>query len=402
MKKFLFLFTFVLFLLPFGVNAKETNIYIFYGNGCPHCAALEEYLNQEYKDDKDLNIYKYEVWFNNDNQKLWENVQTVTGKAAKGVPYFIIGDKVYQGYSANSSWEETVDNAIANAKESSYDDDVGVALGVVNEADKHHDGKNKEQPEKKDVSTTIDIPFIGKVNLKNLSLPIIAIVIGLVDGFNPCAMWILIFLITMLFDYKDRKKMWVLGCTFLFTSAFVYFLFMIGFLKVAMFINTITILKILVGLFALVFGIYNIYRYFKTRNTDGCDVVNKEERKKIMIRIKKILANNSFILSILGIILLAISVNFIELLCSLGLPVMFTEILSFNNVVGTSKVLYIVLYVFFFLLDDLIVFFIAMKTLKITAISNKYTKYSHLIGGLIMVLIGLLMFFKPEWLMFNF
>ena len=100
--------------------------------------------------------------------------------------------------------------------------------------------------------------------------------------------------------------------------------------------------------------------------------------------------------------LLAAGVNLLELLCSLGLPVVFTELLSLNNIKGIAKIVYILIYVFFFLIDDLLVFFIAMKTLKIKAISNRYTKYSHLIGGIIMVLIGLLMIFKYEWLMFNF
>ena len=404
MKRFLFLLIFVFFLIPIGVKAQEVNIYVFYGKTCPHCAALEEYLNKEYSKDEDIKIYRYEVWENTDNQKLWEKVQKAIGKEAKGVPYFIIGDKLLQGYNKTESWEETVDETISEVRENGYIDDVGVTLGITKEENKDKTIKepNKEQKKEQKINTKINIPFIGKVDLKELSLPVIAIVIGLVDGFNPCAMWILIFLITMLFDYKDRKKMWILGCTFLFTSAFVYFLFMIGFLQVATFINSINLLKYLVALFALGFGGYNMYRYIKTRKEAGCDVVNKDQRKKIMVRIKKILANNSFILAVLGIILLAVSVNLIELLCSLGLPVVFTEILSINNIKGIAKVVYILIYVLFFLIDDLVIFFLAMKTLKITAISNKYTKYSHLIGGIIMIIIGLLMIFKYEWLMFNF
>lgn len=403
MKKLLFLFAFVLFLIPFSVNAKEVNIYIFYGDGCPHCAALEKYLDKEYKNDKEVKTYKYEVWFDKENQSIWEKVQQETGKTAKGVPYFIIGDQVLQGYNDTESWEETVDECIANAKTNGYVDDVGVILDITKEKDKDKTVNKKDKKDKKDnINTKINIPFIGKVDLKKLSLPVIAIVIGLVDGFNPCAMWILIFLITMLIDYKDKKKMWILGCTFLFTSAFVYFLFMIGFLEVATFINTIAILKYLIASFALIFGGFNIYRYIKTRKEAGCDVVDKNQRRKIMTRIKNILANNSFVLSIIGIIALAVSVNLLELLCSLGLPVVFTEILSINNITGVMKFIYILIYVLFFLIDDLIVFFIAMKTLKITAISNKYTKYSHLIGGIIMIIIGLLMIFKYEWLMFNF
>ena len=100
--------------------------------------------------------------------------------------------------------------------------------------------------------------------------------------------------------------------------------------------------------------------------------------------------------------ILAIIVNLIELLCSLGLPMMYTEILSVNNISGNSYYRYILLYIIFFILDDLIVFIISMITLKSTAISSKYNKYSHLIGGIIMLIIGLLLIFKPAWLSFNF
>ncbi len=418
MKKIVFIFTFIFLLLPFSVNANEkVNVYLFYGDGCPHCSALEEYLDENYSNDKDVKVYKYEVWNDVTNQELWKKVEDVTGEEAKGVPYFVIGKEVMQGYSAGDVWEKKVDKAIEEAKKINYNDNVGITLGVVEgKIIKDDDiSKSNYDPDKKeaDISdyynndsdtnadTELNIPLIGTISLKDMSIPVIAILIGLVDGFNPCAMWVLIFLITMLFDYPSRKKMWILGCTFLFTSAFIYFLFMISFLKVAMFINSINVLKLLIAVFALVFGGFNIYRYFKTKDV-GCDVVDKNKRRKIINRIKNILSSKSFAFAIGGIILLAISVNLIELLCSMGLPVMFTEILAYNNITGVKNILYIILYIIFFLIDDLIVFFIAMKTLKITAISNKYSKYSHLVGGLIMIAIGLLMILKPEWLMFNF
>ena len=414
-RNLFYVIVFMFLFITFGVNANESvNIYLFYGDGCPHCAALEEYLNNEYSSDKNVIVYKYEVWNNKENQELWKKVENITGEEAKGVPYFVIGDEIYQGYSAGSTWEKKVDKAIKKAKKNDYNDNVGITLGVV-------EGKIKESkqnsnssfdPSKKEAdisdytkkedapNTKLDI-FNTTIDLKDMSLPVIAVIIGLVDGFNPCAMWVLIFLITMLFDYPSRKKMWILGCTFLFTSAFIYFLFMMSFLKVAEFISGIKILQILIALFALAFGIINVYRYFKTKDV-GCDVVDKNKRRKIMTRIKKIVSNKSFILALVGIVFLAVSVNLIELLCSLGLPVMFTQILAYNNVTGIKNILYIILYIIFFLIDDLIVFFVAMKTLKITAISNKYSKYSHLIGGLIMLIIGILMLVKPEWLMFNF
>ena len=414
-RNLFYVIVFMFLFIPFGVNANESvNIYLFYGDGCPHCAALEEYLNNEYSSDKNVTVYKYEVWNNKENQELWKKVENITGEEAKGVPYFVIGDEIYQGYSAGSTWEKKVDRAIKKAKKNDYNDNVGITLGVVEGKIKEskQDSNSSFDPSKKEAdisdytkkedapNTKLDI-FNTTIDLKDMSLPVIAVIIGLVDGFNPCAMWVLIFLITMLFDYPSRKKMWILGCTFIFTSAFIYFLFMMSFLKVAEFISGIKILQILIALFALAFGIINVYRYFKTKDV-GCDVVDKNKRRKIMTRIKKIVSNKSFVLALVGIVFLAISVNLIELLCSLGLPVMFTQILAYNNVTGIKNILYIILYIIFFLIDDLIVFFVAMKTLKITAISNKYSKYSHLIGGLIMLIIGILMLVKPEWLMFNF
>ena len=110
----------------------------------------------------------------------------------------------------------------------------------------------------------------------------------------------------------------------------------------------------------------------------------------------------SFILALIGIMALAFSINLIELACSAGLPVLFTQILAINNLSIFEYGLYIFLYLLFFIIDDLVIFIIAMITLKITGISNKYTKYSHLIGGIIMLIIGILMAFKTDWLMFNF
>ena len=250
---------------------------------------------------------------------------------------------------------------------------------------------------------SVDTNVFGVVSLKDVSLPIFTIILGLIDGFNPCAMWILIFLITMMFSMKDRKKMWILGFTFIFTSGFVYLCFMLSWLSLASFLGSVVLVRFLISVFAVLFGMVNIHRFFKSLNSDiGCDVTNKDKRLKIMERIKKIVSEKSFLLSLLGIMILAFSVNLIELLCSLGIPVMFTNILAMNDLSGVKYSIYIGLYLIFFLIDDILVFVIAMKTLKIKGISNKYTKYSHLIGGIIMVLLGILMVLKPEWLMFNF
>ncbi len=105
--------------------------------------------------------------------------------------------------------------------------------------------------------------------------------------------------------------------------------------------------------------------------------------------------------SLLGIILLAFSVNLLELVCSAGLPAVYTKILSMNELNTVQYYLYLLIYIVVFMLDDLAVFIITMITMKRVALNTKYARYSHLIGGIVMLIIGLLMFFKPEWIMFG-
>ena len=200
---------------------------------------------------------------------------------------------------------------------------------------------------------------------------------------------------------NDRKKMWILGSTFLITSAVVYLLFMVAWLNITLKMRDIAILRMIIAFIALIAGAINLNSYFKA-NESGCTVVESNKRKKIINYIKKFTSEKYFFLALIGIMGLAFIVNLIELACSAGLPLLFTQILAINDLSKFMYALNIGIYIFFFLIDDLIIFIIAMITFKVTGISTKYTKYSHLIGGIIMLLISILMIFKPEWLMFNF
>jgi cadmium resistance protein CadD (predicted permease) len=121
-----------------------------------------------------------------------------------------------------------------------------------------------------------------------------------------------------------------------------------------------------------------------------------------MVRIKEFVHKKSLIIAILGIMLLAIGVNLVELLCSAGLPMIYGEVLAINKITGPKALVYDLIYILFFMLDDFIVFFVAIKTMNLASISNKFSKYSHLIAGIIMLIIGILLIIKPSWLMFNF
>lgn len=233
------------------------------------------------------------------------------------------------------------------------------------------------------------LPILGDVDKKSVSIPIVAIVLGFVDGFNPCAMWVLLFLIGMLFNMQNRKKMWILGMTFLFISGLVYFISLLGISIVLSF--TTVLLKHLIALVVIFLGGFNLYKYFKTKQNTGCEIIDDKKRNKIFTRIKNIINNKSFFLAIIGMIMLAISVNLIELACTFGFPMIFAEILALNNIEGFARIGYLLLYIIIYMLDDIVVFVIAMITLNLTGISTKYSKYSYLIGGVIMIIMGILL-----------
>lgn len=433
MKKILkFLIVFAVFLLlPVSAKADEKviNIHLFYGNGCPHCAAEEEFLSDYLKDRTDVKLYKYEIWYDSHNQELLSKVQKEMGTTNKnGVPFTVIGKKTIVGY-ADGVTDEQIKDAINYYLNNDYRDYAGEITGKVKKAEVKEDiikdeSKTEDKKENKiekaddttstqkekdkaldEVNKTLKThPILKKINVKNVSLPIIAILLGLVDGFNPCAMWILIFLITMLFNMKDRKKMWILGLTFIITSGIVYLMFMLAWLNLATFISKIAFIRLLIAVIAIVVGLINVYKYIDSlkKKDEGCDVVDKKDRKKIMEKIISITHEKKFIIALLGIMVLAASVNIIELMCSIGIPLLFTQILAMNNLSTFSYMIYMFIYIFFFLIDDIVIFVISMVTLKVTGLSTKYTKYSHLIGGIIMLIIGLLLIIKPELLMFNF
>ena len=384
MKKILKLLIVIALLFSFSVSAKEkVTLYFFHGDGCPHCAEEQTDLIEELKKDETINVVEIEVWHDNENKELLEKVINAYGTRS-GVPYNVIGDTTIIGYSEANG--EKIKRAINYYKEHDYTDEIQKIKN--GEKVKINDQFSKEE-EKTDEEQTIDVPIIGKVNLKNISVMSAAVLIGLVDGFNPCAMWVLLFLITTLISLKDRKRLILLGSIFLLTSGFVYFLIMFSWLNIVVSVSTSLVFRFLIAIFAIVAGIYNLYNFYKgLKSDDGCEVIDKKKRKDIFKKIKKFTHEKSLLLAILGIMLLAVSVNIVELLCSAGLPLVFSELLLLNNITGVKAIGYDLVYIIFFLLDDFIVFIIALKTLDVVGVSTKFNKYSHLIGGIIMILIG--------------
>ena len=391
MKKIYWLLITLIILIPFNVFAKK-DVYLFHDYTCSHCKAEIEYLNSV-KVEYDLELHLYEVgnvkgsYYKENNELLSKVTDLLSIDKNKKVPFTIIGDKYYIGFD-----DSTKSSMASVLKE---DIDIDVIKKIMNDEDVSD--VNMKYGELKEIKL-----FGHTLNVNKMPIPLIATVIGFIDGFNPCAMWVLIFLITMLMNMQNKKRMWALGITFLTTSAAVYLLIMFAWLTLIGSLTSIAWFRTAIALVALIGGIVNLRSFYNSiKKDDGCEVVDEKKRKKIITKIRKIVTEKSFILALIGVIALAVSVNVIELACSAGLPMAFTQILAINDLNTFEYMINILIYIFFFLIDDIMVFTIAMVTLSVTGISTKYTKYSHLIGGLIMILIALLMVFKPEWLMFN-
>lgn len=387
-----------------ALEENIVNIHLFYSKICPHCAKEIKVINELEKKYNNLKVYKHEI-STQEAYELLKKVENHFNIKIKTVPFTVIGEKYYSGYSEENTKKEFVEIIEVYSK-TGYKDIVGEYMGNIelpkeeinNNTKDNIDDLIKEEKNNK----IVNIPLIGKINLKNLAIPLVTIIIGLLDGFNPCAMWVLLFLISMLLGMKDKKRMWSLGLAFIITSSLIYFLFMVAWLNITSIITKVTLFRTIIAIIALIGGSINFYSYLKTRKETGCNVIDDKKRAKIFDKIKKFTHEKSFILALLGIISLAITVNLVELACSAGLPVMYIEILNMNNLSNLEYYLYIILYVIFFMLDDIIVFTVAMISLELTGFSTKYGKLSKLIGGILLIAIGILMLIKPEWLMFNF
>ncbi len=391
LKKILFsLFIFLLLIVPaqniLAQDIGDVNVYFFWGDGCPHCAREKPFLEKLEQKYPEVKVYDYEIWRDAGNRDLMVEVAKKLNASVSGVPFTVVGEKYFIGYYNDATTGREIEEAVEYC--------------LTNQCVEVFSQDNNPQEETISDTKIIDLPFLGEIDALNFSLPILTIVMGGLDGFNPCAMWVLLFLISLLLGMKDKRKMWILGTAFIVASASVYFVFMAAWLNLILFIGVVIWVRIIIGLVTLVGGVYNLKEYF-TNHTATCKVTGSEKKQRVFEKLKDITQQRSFFLALGAIILLAFAVNLVELLCSAGLPAVYTQVLALSDLAKWQYYLYILLYIFVFMLDDLFIFFVAMTTLQMTGISAKYSRWSHLIGGILMLIIGLLLIFKPEWLMFG-
>lgn len=385
-KKYLILFLFFLGLVIYTVehyqekalDAGVKQVSFFFHPLCPHCQKQKKfnsYLKAKYPE---LKWAEYDISIQKNAELLAEFVERSGHTQHKGVPRTYIGPYEIFGFHTEQTTGATLEKAIK----------------AYIKNDPSLFGEETKEP---DSIKPIKLPILGEINYTEYSLFSLAVILGLVDGFNPCAMWVLVYLISMIMTLKDRKKTWFLVGTFIVASGTLYFLFMTAWLNVFLFLGYLRILTLTIGLVAIGAGILNVRKYLHSKEELVCEIGDAESKQKTMNKIYQIVQAPLTFFTILGIIALAFVVNSIEFACSAALPAIFTHTLTLSNLTTLQYYGYILLYDFFFMLDDLIIFSLAVLALD-TNIGQRYTKYCKIIGGLVLLVLGGIMVFYPGML----
>lgn len=377
-----------LFFCAFMAQAAPTaqaEIHVFWSQGCPHCEKALDFLEPLTAKHPGLRIIRHEVTHNSDN------LRTLTGLAKRhqieqpGVPFIALGDEVFVGYQDDTTTGKLLESRIEACLSS--------ACITSLEATPNAPIKSSESR----LPPTINLPLLGSIDLQQLSFPVLTIVLAAADGFNPCAMWVLVFLIGLSLGIKNKARRWLLGGTFIVTSALVYFLIMAAWLNTLLLLGAVIWLRTGIALLALFMGGWSLRDFF--RNDQVCKVTAAPARRAILDKLRALALSASLPLALLGITLLAFAVNVVELLCSAGIPAVYTQYLALSHLPTWQHYAYLGLYTLVFMADDLLVFILAMMTLEIRGIGQHFTRWSKLIGGTVLLVLGILMLLKPEWLM---
>ncbi|MGK2848512.1 MAG: glutaredoxin [Minisyncoccota bacterium] len=383
------------------VIAQRVRIEMFERQDCAHCQAEKQYLHALEKRRGDIEIRLIDI-NSEEGKKLFERF-TEQQQLPKATPITIIGATVLQGFDSEKTTGRRIESLVNQYQGSEAVGIEGLLSGKASDLEKTRGAVCDSTtgictiPEPEPFLVTL--PFSDKtVDVSTYSLPVLSGTLGLIDGFNPCAMWVLATFLLVLVQVGSRRRMWMIAGLFILAETVMYYLILNVWFTAWDFVGLDYIVTPLVGVVAIGGGLFFLYEWYRSDGT--CQVVDVQGRAKISGRIKK-LANEPFTwLAAVGVIALAFSVNVIEFACSIGIPQAFTKIIEMNAVGWWQTQGYMANYIFFYMLDDFLVFGLALWGFDKLHLTQTYSKWSNLVGGLLMLILGYLLIFHPMALRF--
>lgn len=367
----MFLFMLVLWSgAPVGASEPVVELEVFVRAGCPHCEAAKVFLAELQRERPGLRIIFHDIVQDSTARQRLATLVAERGITTLGVPTFVIGTDLIVGFlSADTTGTEIRTRLDSKTQGATGDPTI----------------------------QSIQTKWFGELRVRDLGLPLFTIIIGLLDGFNPCAMWVLLFLLSLLVNLKDRRKMALLAGTFVLVSGLVYFAFMAAWLNVFLLIGLSRAVQFGLGGIALFVGAVNVKDFFAWRR--GITLSIPESVKPgLYARVRAILQAEKLIVALAGIVVLAGLVNMIELLCTAGFPALYTQMLSLHQLPMWKYYSYLGLYNMAYIFDDSLMVTIAVFTLSRRKLQERAGQWLKLASGTVMAALGLLLLLKPDWL----
>jgi glutaredoxin len=366
-------FLLLLFFCGTHVEAGQPTpeIEVFVRAGCPHCEAAKAFLKDLQRERPAIRIAIYDIAEDSTARQRLATLAGERGLDNLGVPTFLIGTELIVGFL---SAETTGTEILARLDQRAQD---AVPPAAVE---------------------SIQTKWFGELHVRNLGLPLFTVVIGLLDGFNPCAMWVLLFLLSLLVNLHDRRKMAVIAGTFVAVSGLVYFIFMAAWLNMFLLIGLSRPIQIGLGGIALLVGAVNVKDFFTLHH--GISLSIPESAKPgLYARIRRILQADNLAGALTGIVILAGLVNLVELLCTAGFPALYTQILALQQMPAWEYYSYLGLYNLAYIFDDSLMVTVAVVTLSRKKLQERAGRWLKLTSGLVMAGLGAVLLLQPKWLM---
>jgi len=372
----------VLVLLPAYVSAvastpehsssNQLTLYYFWSRYCPHCKESKPFVNKLAVTYPWLTLKSYDLVGSKVNKQRYLQMTSELNQSANSVPAFIFCDQMMVGYErAETTGKELEEKLLAC-----------------------HNQNNTLQTEKQE---QFNIPGFGEMHYQDFSLPVFTLLIAALDAFNPCAFFILFFLLSLMVHQHSRARMLVIGCTFVLCSGLMYFMFMSAWLNLFLISEQLIIITAVAGLIAIVFGIINIKDYFYFKQGVSLSL-SDSARTKLFARIRSLTQTGSWPTMLLATIVLAIAANSYELLCTAGLPMIYTRVLTLNDLSNAQYYLYLAFYNVVYIIPLLLIVVLFTVSLGKKKLSEKEGRILKLLSGSMMTGLGVVLLFQPEML----
>jgi thiol-disulfide isomerase/thioredoxin len=365
---------------------KEVCLHFFYKDDCPQCQALlEKDLLEELENQYEIDIKRHNINKEESNE-LYQTFKENYGLSSGAYPIVFLDDKYYLG---EKSIRDNLEERIIECQQKGCDCPMERLDGITPSVPSSSDFTPED-------SEKVSLPLFGDINLSGIPLFVSTGLIAFVDGFNPCSLWLISFLLGIVIYTGSRKKILLVGTTFLVVTTAAYGFFMAGLLNVFMYIGYLTWIQVGVALIALIFALVNIKDYFWYKKGLSFTISDKY-KPKIFKNIRGLMKGERSTWSMMvGTAGLALGVVLVELPCTAGFPMVWTNLLAQYEVSAVTFVLLLLLYLLIYMIDEMIVVGGAALTLKAGKFEEKHGRALKLIGGMIMLSLASVMLINPE------